>query len=101
MKRITDEHLSERSPFQPAISPDVPPGAPWNEMRLPQVPAADWPASLALDYAIDRVVREVLSSGRSLQEAIARVTELAETLGPQLTQAEIRRRVHAQMIANS
>ncbi|HEX5165542.1 MAG TPA: hypothetical protein VFV93_09115 [Thermomicrobiales bacterium] len=70
-------------------------------MTLPQLPAADWPAPLALDYAIDRVVREVLGSGRSVQEAITRVTELAEALGPQLTQAEIRKRVHAQMIANS
>jgi hypothetical protein len=93
--------LPERIPFQPTISSEVPLGAPWNDMRLPQVAVDGWPASLALDYAIERTVREILGSGRSVQEAIARVTELAETIGPQLTPAEIRRRVHAQMIANS
>ena len=70
-------------------------------MTLPSVPTADWPASLMLDHAIDRVVRDALSSGRSLQEALARITELAQSIVPQLTEAEIDLRVHAQSIANT
>lgn len=75
-------------------------GPEWNAMTLPAVPSADWPASLVLDHAIDRVVREALSSGRSLQEAVARVTELANSILPQITDAEIDVRVHAQVLAN-
>ncbi len=70
-------------------------------MTLPAVPSADWPASLLLDHAIDRVVRDALSSGRSIQEAVARVTELAQTILPQATEADIDRRVHAQVLANT
>lgn len=70
-------------------------------MTLPSVPSADWPASLLLDHAIDRIVRDALSSGRSLQEAIARISELAQTLLPQLTEAELDRRVQAQLLANT
>jgi hypothetical protein len=69
-------------------------------MTLPSVPSADWPASMVLDHAIDRVVRDALSSGRSLQEAVARITELAQSILPQLSEAELDQRVHAQLLAN-
>ncbi len=70
-------------------------------MTLPAVPSADWPASLVLDHAIDRVVRDALSSGRSFQEAVTRITELAQTILPCATEADIDRRVHAQVLANT
>ncbi|HYI14751.1 MAG TPA: hypothetical protein VEX37_05140 [Thermomicrobiales bacterium] len=86
---------------RPTVSRAVPPGAVWNGMTLPAVPAADWPASLVLDHSIDRVVRDALSSGRSIQEAVTRVSELAQTILPHATEAEINQRVHAQLLANT
>jgi hypothetical protein len=73
----------------------------WNGMTIPAVPAADWPASLLLDHAIDRIVRDTLSSGRSLQEAVSRISEFASTIVPQISEAELDRRVHAQALANT
>ncbi len=70
-------------------------------MTIPAVPSADWPASLMLDHAIDRVVRDALASGRSVQEAVTRITELAQAILPQITEAEIDKRVHAQLLANT
>lgn len=70
-------------------------------MTLPAVPSADWPASLVLDHAIDRIVRDALSSDRSIQEAVARITEIAEAILPHATEAEINQRVHAQLLANT
>lgn len=93
-------HLEECADRPAMPSRVVPPGAAWNGMTLPAVPSADWPASLLLDHAIDRIVREALSSGRSLQEAVARITEVAQSILPQLTEAEIDQRVHAQSLAN-
>jgi hypothetical protein len=75
-------------------------GVDWNALTLPAVPAADWPASLLLDHTIDRIVREAIGSGRSLHEAITSVRELARSIVPQLTDAEIDVRVHAQVLAN-
>lgn len=77
---------------------------PWsdaNEITLPQAPSAEWPASLLLDYAIDRVVRDAIGSGGSMQEALAHLAELAQSLVPHLTEAELDQRVHAQLIANT
>jgi hypothetical protein len=79
----------------------VPQGAVWNGMTLPSIPSADWPASLVLDHAIDRIVRDALASGRSIQEAVARITEIAEAILPHATEAEIDLRVHAQLLANT
>ena len=76
-------------------------GAYWNGLTIPEVPSADWPASVILDHAIDRIIRDCLSSGRSLHEAVSRISELASTIVPQITEAELDRRVHAQAIANT
>lgn len=100
MKRLTMSQPHEATVRTTVVTSIPAMGAEWNGMTLPAAPSADWPASLLLDHAIDRVVREALGSGKSLQEAVARVTEVAHSLLPQLTDAEIDVRVHAQVLAN-
>jgi hypothetical protein len=100
------KRLKLDTPVTPVESRQVPPvnlavRADWNGMTIPAVPSADWPASLLLDHAIDRIVRETFSSGRSLHEAVSRITEFASTIVPQITEEEIDRRVHAQALANT
>jgi hypothetical protein len=100
------KRLKLGAPVMPVESRRVPPPnlaarADWNGMTIPAVPPADWPASLLLDHAIDRIVRETFSSGRSLHEAVTRITEFASTIVPQITEEEIDRRVHAQALANT
>ena len=70
-------------------------------MTLPAIPSADWPASLLLDHAIDRIVRDALTSCSSIQDVVARITEIAEAILPHATEAEINQRVHAQLLANT
>lgn len=101
MKRLLKVYPNEPAQDLPGAARIVPPGAAWNGMTLPEVPSAEWPASLLLDHAIDRVVRDALSSGRTLQEALIRVNELAQMLLPHMTEAEINQRVHAQALANT
>ena len=79
----------------------LPAGSPWNGMTLPNVPPADWPAALALDHAVDRIVRDALATGRTLQEIVSGVTTMAQSLSLPLTDAEINVRVHAQLMANT
>ena len=79
----------------------LPAGSPWNGMTLPNVPLADWPAALALDHAVDRIVRDALATGRTLQEIVSGVTTMAQSLSLSLTDAEINVRVHAQLLANT
>ncbi len=86
---------------RPAAAPVPLQGAQWNGMTLPDVPTADWPASILLEHAIDRVARDAISSGRSMHEAVAKITELTHSLLPQMSEAELDKRIHAQLLANS
>ena len=97
---MTVNHV-EPTPSSTMTPRVVPQGAAWNGMTLPSIPSADWPASLVLDHAIDRIVRDAIASGRSIQEAVARITEIAEAILPHATEAEIDLRVHAQVLANT
>jgi len=85
----------------PAMHRDVAAGSAWSELTPPIVPSAEWPASVLLDHAIDRIIRDSLSSGRSLHEAVSRISELAGTIVPHISEAELDRRVHAQVLANT
>lgn len=101
MKRMMMVHPDKPAITRAAAAPITPQGAAWNGLTLPDVPTADWPASVVLEQAIDRVARDAISSGRSLQEAVARITELTQSLMPQVSEAEIDKRIHAQMMAHS
>lgn len=100
MKRLMRWEPVQTPIRTPAVIQLPPMGTEWNAMTLPVVPSADWPASVLFDHAVDRIVRDVFSSGRSLQEAVVHVTELAHTLLPHISDAEIDERVHAQVLAN-
>jgi hypothetical protein len=101
MKRMMTVYHLQPDPSPVTAPRFVPQGAAWNGMTLPAIPSADWPASLVLDHAIDRIVRDALSSCSSIQEVVARITEIAEAILPQATETEINQRVHAQLLANT
>ena len=101
MKRVMLAQLETPVVDHPAAAPIPLQGAPWNGMTLPDVPTADWPASILLEQAIDRVARDAISSGRSMHEAVAKITEMTQSLLPQVSEAELDRRIHAQLLANS
>jgi hypothetical protein len=101
MKRMMTVRPVEPAPPPTTAARVVPPGAAWHVMTIPAVPTADWPASLVLDHTIDRIVRDAISSGRSIQDVVARIIEIAERILPTATEAEIYKRVHAQLLANT
>ena len=101
MKRLLTTQLSRSTTVAPQRGGTLSPGAAWNGFVLPAVPSADWPASLAFEHGIDRLVRDALATGRSMQEITGSIAALAQSLALSVSETELTRRVHAQVLANT
>lgn len=101
MKRVMPSTILPPAPAPERNGCIRPPGAAWNGFVLPSVPSADWPASLHFEQGLDRLVRDALATGRSIQEITFGVSALAKSLALPLSECELTRRVKATVLANS
>lgn len=79
----------------------LPPGAAWNGFVLPSVPTADWPASVRFEHGLDRLVRDAVATGRTIQDIMTGVSALAQSLALPLSDRELTSRVKAHVLANT
>ena len=101
MKRLMATTFIELTDRRPLPAGTLPPGAAWQGFVLPAIPSADWPLSLTFDHAIDRFIREAVSANWSVAEMVTGIGAIARSLSLPLNDAEINRRIHAQLVAQT